>query len=37
MERTPAVYVLASQKNGTLYIGVTSHRCNDGGNTGRAS
>lgn len=23
-ERTPAVYILASQKNGTLYIGVTS-------------
>jgi len=24
MERTPAVYVLASQKRGTLYTGVTS-------------
>jgi putative endonuclease len=24
MERQPAVYILASQKNGTLYIGVTS-------------
>lgn len=24
MERTPAVYILASQKHGTLYIGVTS-------------
>lgn len=23
-ERTPAVYIVASQKNGTLYIGVTS-------------
>ena len=24
MERTPTVYILASQKRGTLYIGVTS-------------
>ena len=24
MERQPCVYILASQKNGTLYIGVTS-------------
>ena len=24
MERQPAVYILASQKNGTLYVGVTS-------------
>ena len=24
MERNPTVYILASQKNGTLYIGVTS-------------
>lgn len=24
MEKTPCVYILASQKNGTLYIGVTS-------------
>jgi putative endonuclease len=24
MQREPAVYILASQKNGTLYIGVTS-------------
>ena len=24
MERNPAVYILASQRNGTLYIGVTS-------------
>jgi putative endonuclease len=24
MERQPAVYILASQRNGTLYIGVTS-------------
>lgn len=24
MERAPAVYILASQRNGTLYIGVTS-------------
>ncbi|MEN0105228.1 MAG: GIY-YIG nuclease family protein [Pseudomonas sp.] len=25
MERIPAVYILASHKNGTLYIGVTSN------------
>lgn len=25
MPRQPAVYILASQRNGTLYIGVTSH------------
>ena len=25
MERTPAVYIVASQKRGTLYIGVTSN------------
>lgn len=25
MERIPSVYILASQPNGTLYIGVTSH------------
>jgi putative endonuclease len=25
MEKQPCVYILASQKNGTLYIGVTSH------------
>ena len=25
MERQPAVYILASQRNGTLYIGVTSN------------
>lgn len=24
MERNPAVYIMASQRNGTLYIGVTS-------------
>ena len=24
-ERTPCVYILASQRNGTLYIGVTSN------------
>ena len=24
MERTPCVYILASQRNGTLYVGVTS-------------
>jgi putative endonuclease len=24
VEKTPCVYILASQKNGTLYIGVTS-------------
>ena len=24
LERTPCVYILASQRNGTLYIGVTS-------------
>ena len=28
MERTPAVYILASQKRGTLYIGVTSDPLN---------
>lgn len=35
MERQPAVYILASKRNGTLYVGVTSdlikrvwqHRC----------
>ena len=25
MERSPAVYILASKRNGTLYIGVTSN------------
>ena len=25
MEKQPAVYILASKRNGTLYIGVTSH------------
>jgi putative endonuclease len=25
MERQPAVYILASDRNGTLYVGVTSH------------
>jgi len=25
MERTPCVYILASQRNGTLYTGVTSN------------
>ena len=25
MERIPSVYILASQPNGTLYIGITSH------------
>ena len=25
MSKNPCVYILASQKNGTLYIGVTSH------------
>jgi putative endonuclease len=25
MDREPAVYILASEKNGTLYIGVTSN------------
>ncbi len=25
MDRAPCVYILASQKRGTLYIGVTSH------------
>ena len=24
MEREPATYILASQRNGTLYVGVTS-------------
>lgn len=24
MEKTPCVYILASQKNGTIYVGVTS-------------
>ena len=27
-ERNPAVYILASRRNGTLYIGVTSDLCN---------
>ncbi|AVO53459.1 GIY-YIG nuclease family protein [Ectopseudomonas mendocina] len=27
MPRSPAVYILASQRNGTLYIGVTSNLC----------
>lgn len=27
MERCPAVYILASGRNGTLYIGVTSDLC----------
>ncbi len=26
-EKQPAVYILASQRNGTLYIGVTSNLC----------
>jgi len=25
LEKQPAVYILASKRNGTLYIGVTSH------------
>ena len=25
MEKRPAVYILASRRNGTLYVGVTSH------------
>ena len=25
MEKQPAVYILASKRNGTLYTGVTSH------------
>ena len=25
MEKHPALYILSSQRNGTLYIGVTSH------------
>ncbi len=25
MEKNPAIYILASQRNGTLYIGVTSN------------
>lgn len=25
MQRDPCVYILASQKNGTLYVGVTSN------------
>lgn len=25
MSRRPAVYILASKRNGTLYVGVTSH------------
>lgn len=25
IEKQPAVYLLASQRNGTLYVGVTSH------------
>ena len=25
MERQPAVYILASDRNGTLYVGVTSN------------
>ncbi|MDP1699730.1 MAG: GIY-YIG nuclease family protein [Aestuariivirga sp.] len=27
-EKNPAVYILASRRNGTLYIGVTSDLCN---------
>ncbi len=27
-ELSPAVYILASKRNGTLYIGVTSNLCN---------
>lgn len=27
-EKNPTVYILASRKNGTLYIGVTSDLCN---------
>jgi putative endonuclease len=27
-EKVPAVYMLASKRHGTLYIGVTSDRCN---------
>ena len=27
-EKQPAVYILASRRNGTLYIGVTSDLCN---------
>ena len=27
-EKNPAVYILASRRNGTLYIGVTSGLCN---------
>jgi putative endonuclease len=25
MEKQPAIYILASQRNGTLYVGVTSN------------
>jgi putative endonuclease len=27
MEKQPCIYILASQRNGTLYIGVTSDLC----------
>lgn len=27
MEKLPTVYILASKRHGTLYIGVTSHLC----------
>ncbi len=27
MEKQPAVYILASKRNGTLYVGVTSDLC----------
>lgn len=27
MERQPCVYILASKRNGTLYVGVTSNLC----------
>ncbi len=30
MEKQPCVYILASQRNGTLYIGVTSNRIRRG-------
>jgi putative endonuclease len=35
-EFLPTVYILASQRNGTLYIGVTSNFCSAFINTERA-
>jgi len=33
MTKQPAVYILASKRNGTLYVGVTSNLQNVRGNT----